>query len=528
MFRKIVSNLSFSPAIVGQLGFYAKRLRKEETTRRLGLVFVALALVVQSLVVFQPSESANAASTNDFVSGGLGLGANRSLDNFIRPYDANTNNLQDIMNYFGITRGEIAAASYSSWITGEKLSWGFQTRYSYAQGERAVAIPNASGSPVTTVYGHPMKINNGANTRIYGWIGYSQKMGWFAIMQACGNLVTDTTPTPPPPPPPPAPTPVADCSALASKIVSRTRFELNATATSGSGATISSYTFTVKDSAGKVAYTKTVPSTALTASSGQFNLATVGTYSASVAVTTSVGIKTSSACTTKLTVAPPDKCPVNGSITVDDKECQPCPGKDTLWIKDELCSAKIVQSKTALNISQSSVDATTIAARESDQIRYTLTIENTGLLSQSVDLKENLADVLEYATIIDNGGGIYDSTSKTLTWPSITLDKSEKQTRVFAVRLLDKIPATAQGSSDPSSFNCVMTNTFGNQVDINITCPTEKIVETVVNELPTTGPTENMIFAGVILAIATYFYARTRQVKKEVRLIRRSLNTGTI
>jgi len=38
MFRKIVSNLPFSPALVGQLGFYAKRLRKEETTRRLGLI----------------------------------------------------------------------------------------------------------------------------------------------------------------------------------------------------------------------------------------------------------------------------------------------------------------------------------------------------------------------------------------------------------------------------------------------------------------------------------------------------------
>ncbi len=58
MFRKLVSNLAFSPALVGQLGFYAKRLRKEEATRRAGLVFVALALVVQSFSVFSPPESA--------------------------------------------------------------------------------------------------------------------------------------------------------------------------------------------------------------------------------------------------------------------------------------------------------------------------------------------------------------------------------------------------------------------------------------------------------------------------------------
>ena len=67
MFRKLVSNLSFSPALVGQLGFYAKRLRKEETTRRLGLIFTALALIVQSFTMLQASEPASAADATDMV-----------------------------------------------------------------------------------------------------------------------------------------------------------------------------------------------------------------------------------------------------------------------------------------------------------------------------------------------------------------------------------------------------------------------------------------------------------------------------
>src|SRR5471030_213825 len=96
MFRKIVSNLSFSPALVGQLGFYAKRLRKEESTRRIGLIFVALALVVQCLAVFQPPESANAIAAADLVSGGLVIGANRSFNKFMVPYDANVGHLRDI------------------------------------------------------------------------------------------------------------------------------------------------------------------------------------------------------------------------------------------------------------------------------------------------------------------------------------------------------------------------------------------------------------------------------------------------
>jgi hypothetical protein len=200
MFRKIVSNLPFSPALVGQLGFYAKRLRKEEATRRIGLIFVALALVVQSLAVFQPPESANAANPTDMVSGGLGLGANRSLNNFLKPYDANTKHLKDVMNYVGITRAEIAAAQFTSWRAGDKLSWGFGPRFSYAQGERQYSITNASGQKVTTVYSRPMKLANGANAQIWGWVGHSKKVGWFAIMQSCGNLVTDVVPPPPPPP----------------------------------------------------------------------------------------------------------------------------------------------------------------------------------------------------------------------------------------------------------------------------------------------------------------------------------------
>jgi hypothetical protein len=86
-----------------------------------------------------------------------------------------------------------------------------------------------------------------------------------------------------------------------------------------------------------------------------------------------------------------------------------------------------------------------------------------------------------------------------------------------------------QGVSDRSSYDCTMTNTFGNSIDINVDCPIQKeIVEQTVAELPHTGPRENMIFAGVLFSIVAYFYARSRQMKKEVRLIRRDLNAGTI
>ena len=71
MFRKIISNLPFSPSLINELGFYAKRLRKEEATRRIGLILTALALVVQSFATFSPPESANAANSGDLVYGGF-------------------------------------------------------------------------------------------------------------------------------------------------------------------------------------------------------------------------------------------------------------------------------------------------------------------------------------------------------------------------------------------------------------------------------------------------------------------------
>jgi len=190
--------------------------------------------------------------------------------------------------------------------------------------------------------------------------------------------------------------------------------------------------------------------------------------------------------------------------------------------------AQIQQSKTALNNTQGSINATTTTANPNDAITYTIKVQNTGLKVKEVQLSDSLGDILEYSTLTDKGGGTFNESTKVLSWPNITLGPDETQVRSFAVRVLDTIPATAQGASDPSSYNCTLDNVFGNSVSVNVLCSAPKVVEQVVAELPKTGPTENLIFAGIILALATYFYARTRQVKKEVRLIRRNLNVGTI
>jgi hypothetical protein len=73
-----------------------------------------------------------------------------------------------------------------------------------------------------------------------------------------------------------------------------------------------------------------------------------------------------------------------------------------------------------------------------------------------------------------------------------------------------------------------MDNAFGNTVSIDVDCPDQKQVEAAVTELPKTGPTYNFLFAGALTTVVTYFWARARQLKKEVKLIRKEFNAGSL
>lgn len=684
MFRKIVSNLAFSPALVNQLGFYAKRLRKEELTRRMGLIFTALALVVQSFAVFTPPEAANAASSRDFIYGGVS-----SLDQFLRAYDKNQGNIKDIFTgYAGITREEITNTKLTTWQVGDTQSWGRKAVVSTAQGEVKHTIRNSSGNEVTNVYSHPQKIFFKKDTsRDYGWVGYSKKIGWFAISKACANLVTKKLPPPPP-------TPNAVCSNLTVTPISRTKFTLKAVAQAKNGATISAYSYVVK-SADKTVKTITNRSTS-SSDTATLELSSPGTYTATVTAETSVGKITAGNCRKNIVVAPtpvkditvcdtaakkmitiketafdatkhsrtpadcdtplpvylcqtltvkqisrdrfsfttdysvknatltnvtytvkdasgkeryrgtnatyaqskagsylvnatltvtvngktvtatsPDcnasftvtpelekvcllatkkittidtatfnptlhsrnlkdcetvitpPCPVNTAILSTSEECQPCPGDSSLWVKDDRCSAQVIRTKSAFN-QTAGKNATEVAAKATQVIEYSLTVRNDGKQEASVDLVDELRDVLEYATLINPGAGAYDKEAQTLSWEVTSLAPGAEQTFTYSVRMKEKIDALGTGVSDRFSYDCRIINTFGNSISVDVDCPPSKTVEQVVTELPTTGPGLNMLLAAVISTIVVYFYARSRQLSKEVRLIRRDLNNGTI
>jgi len=609
MFRRIVSNLSFSPALVGQLGFYAKRLKKEEATRRMGLVFTALALVVQSLAVFSPPEAANAttpgqvgnaqrctvesvkprgqafeiegnqAKVRFVVKGPKDCKVQLSANSFFAPsmdgtpydkqilHDRQTNvytgpgehtmktslpdkstpakgcfyqvdltygtyNVTPVLAYghgkLDCGTVVVANATCTSFnaikVSANKFTLRATASTTNAQVNKYVfEITKPNNQPVektintsekTAVldFDAPAQGTYAAKATVYTTVG--QDSG----PQCKTSFVVDGPPTP-----------TAICTSVGVTVTNRTQAYFTGNAAVSGGATVKGYTFVVKNALGVEVSRVVVPSTAMTASTSAVNLQTAGNYTVQLYVQTSLNDKTGPDCTKPFTITPPDVCPYNATLPPNSPDCQPCPENPDVWIKDKKCVATIISSKTATNMTQGMVEASTVTARAGDKVSYTITIENKGLVSESVTMQEDLADVLEYATLVDQGGGDLNQQTKVLTWPAVTLAAGQKQSRTLAVQMMTNIPSTNTGTGVPTSYDCKMMNTFGNTVNINVDCPPQKVVvEQVVGELPHTGPRENMIFAAVLLSVVTYFYARSRQLGREVRLIRRGLNTGTI
>ncbi len=395
MFRKIVSNLSFSPSLITQIGFYANRLRSEELTRRITIVFVVLTLVVQSFAIFSPPESANASSEQDLIRGGV-----RDLDDLLARYDNNTDDIRDIYTALGVTREEIAS-SHKGTITSSDSIYATHrlSQYGNEQGETRFNYKSSSGStgiryisPLSLADTSPTKQQSG--TQYDSWIGTSARLGWFAIIKANANLATEGYPS---------------------------------------------------------------------------------------------------------------------TVTADTS----------------VATLPLTKSLSVTNL-QTGSDATQGTVEPFNTLAYTIQVENTGETTVQTPLMLPIGDALQYATLADQGGGVFDKAHKTLSWGIISLKPRTAEKRTFALRIMSPIPATPTGTSDGNSYDCILSTSFGNTARVGLDCPPTKIAETLFASLPPVGPVIGLSLGIAILVIATYFYLRTRQLKKEIRLIRHNINTGAI
>ena len=188
MFRKLVSNLPFSPSLINQLGFYSKRLKKEQFTRRLGLVFTALALIVQTLTLLVPAQATLAASSNDIIYNGNG----KSKSGIIAAYTRNEDQLgrrdiQKIFNHYGMYSGNLQTAKavkIQSTTTNNYWSIGRSPRGSGQ--ELPVQIPNGPRIYTRTLHGW-------AANKWWDALEVSTDQGKRWVILECGNIVTQTS-----------------------------------------------------------------------------------------------------------------------------------------------------------------------------------------------------------------------------------------------------------------------------------------------------------------------------------------------
>ena len=68
MFRKLVSNLPFSPQLFTQLSFYGKRLSREGATRKLVVVFALMAVALGEVAAYYSTSQAPEVKQDHFLT----------------------------------------------------------------------------------------------------------------------------------------------------------------------------------------------------------------------------------------------------------------------------------------------------------------------------------------------------------------------------------------------------------------------------------------------------------------------------
>lgn len=402
MFRKIVTELAYSPALAEELAIYSRGLRRVKTKRQIGLLFLALGFAIQLLVTVSPPESANASNPTAFIEGGL-----RSIDDYLGYYDNNSENIKDLLDSLGITRADVQATeleqldqetAFYMWNKASRQG-SDDTPYTFQAKDQTTKVAYHQFAPLKELLPH--KRSDGI---FLAFTGSSPSVGRFAILKSSGNLLTES-------------------------------------------------------------------------------------------------VRQSSCQTGPLALYIPE-------TTDADVECP-----------------EFTASLSGSNITTNSpIDD--YSANASDRILYALTIHNTSDTVLSVPLHIQLEDLLEYAQILDKGGGELDVKTKSMTWPTASLAPGETLTRDFIVQLLPTIPSTARGQYNRSSYDCIASVSFGNTLHMPVVCPFTKTIEQVIEELPQLPASTGLAFITGTTLLAIYFFARTRQLLAELRRIQRSQPGG--
>lgn len=203
--------MPFNPSLLEQVSFYSKRLRQEESIRRLGFGFMALAMFIQVFAVVVPPQKSLAYSA-DYIAPN-GFTSNKS--SVLAAWDNPNSDIKAIYSRFGVTRDMIVnlssslvrvnSASGNLWSTGRSSLSAVSRSGSIKQQYKDSEFSVQAGT--TTIYVRELKawdIINSSNT-YYAFEGTKADGSKFWLLKDCGNYtqvgkplqptVTPATPT---------------------------------------------------------------------------------------------------------------------------------------------------------------------------------------------------------------------------------------------------------------------------------------------------------------------------------------------
>ncbi|MDQ2973678.1 MAG: hypothetical protein M3Q79_04335 [bacterium] len=628
MFKQLVTNLPFNPSLIHEVTFYVGRLRKETSVRRIGFIFMALAMIIQMVAVISPPEKSMAASDNHIINGLT------TRDGILQAWDAPGSDIPAIYGHFGVTRADIAKLpQYPNttirsndgndwWTTGRNSL----TAYSnvsdvYKNSELALKV-----SDQTTIFMRQLRawdIRNPYNT-YSAWTGTKADGTKFWVLKDCGNY-TQVGKLPPKTPKleirktivgSPSSLKPGDTmkyrlewrnSALDSlaenvfiedaldirnfDVVSPTNLPINAgllrypvgnlpysdtykvleitvrlknpLATGTNICNVSRITATnapavstnpvcvsvltpciydatqpnnspecvepklicklvtsvLKQGTREVTLTTTVESTNKAATTVKSYTYDFGDKS-NVQVVNSAEYKNSVVHTyptgdfTAKTTVQYTVNKTSGS-TAAQIECS-----SPVSFEEE---KPVGETKTVKNVTQNLEGDAAIKStvKPGDVIEYKLTTTN----SQAYDKKDYMAsdyvgDILDYAELdmesLAAEKAVFNKDFKKIEWPKENIVAGGETVHVFRVKIKDPIPSTNAPSTVSTNYDCKISNKFGNEITMGVSCPVVKGIET----LPNTGPGASLVAGFAITSVVGYFFARSKLLAKELDLLK--------
>jgi uncharacterized repeat protein (TIGR01451 family) len=560
MFKKLLSNLPFNPSLIHQVSFYAKRVHREESIRRVGLIFVVLAMVVQFMAVVSPTQASLDQSNNDIIPGGF-----TAKDQAYQHCVQNNYDFATIIKSYGIVCDNINAASTQSLRSTDYNNQLYSLgRLPYNKlGEVPYRVEGIAGD----FYMRPLSSWDSAGASTYTALaGHNIFSVPFFILFNCGNLVIIGKPAPPPstavtpkpeivnkttiPGMPAAGSQVKPGDLIGYRVFFRNSGNAAATNVFVEDSTPRQTSFISQGSGGadRYAYTDSVypghtQEPHVYWAYYNFPAGATGYYvDFTVKVNTGVNngeeicniafIRSNETpqipspnkvChivkldTPTQTITPPSTPPpvtITPIIPTAPKPCEKAQNENDT-------TACLVLSKSVKNISKELVnaDGTTVAA--GDVIEYTLSASNTGTATvKDFVVQESIGDLLDYATVTEFHGGTQDR-NNLVSWPKTDIKAGGTIQKYLTIKIKNPIPLTNTPSSNPGSFDCLITNVYNNAVNIKMPCAIVKTTEQVTTKsLPNTGPGESLAVAFGFIVFISYFFARTRLFAKELDIVK--------